>query len=320
MQYLKADTQVKVVIGPVVAVGDGYVPITSLSLSTADEAEILKHDAAAVTSISGNTFAAITSADGYYNLTITAAQLDTEGMLTVLINDDSLCLPVRHDFMVVNANVFDSLFAAATTDYLQVDLLQMGGGAQSATDLKDFADAGYDPGTNKVNGVVLCDTITTYTGNTLQTGDCYARLGSPTSASVSADNLLIYNRLGAPVAASISADIAVVDSVVDDVLADTGTDGVLLTSAANTAIVNAIASAFGATTGTTITGTLSTTQATTDLSEASDDHFNGMLMTFTGGNLIGQQTVISDYDGTSKLLTFDALTEAPVNTDPFIIT
>jgi len=143
MQYLKADTSVKVVIGPVVAVGDGFTPVTTLSLSTADEAEIMKHDAAAVTSISGNTFAAITAMDGYYNLTITAAQLDTEGMLTVGINDDSLCLPVRHDFMVVNANVYDSLFAAATTDYLQVDAIQFAGTAY-ATALAAEVDAVWD--------------------------------------------------------------------------------------------------------------------------------------------------------------------------------
>jgi len=40
---------------------------------------------------------------------------------------------------------------------------QIGDSAQSLTDLKDFADAGYDPVTNKVQGVVLCDTTTTNT-------------------------------------------------------------------------------------------------------------------------------------------------------------
>ena len=35
--------------------------------------------------------------------------------------------------------------------------------------------------------IQLCDTITTYTSNTLQTGDSYARLGAPAGASVSAD-------------------------------------------------------------------------------------------------------------------------------------
>ncbi len=41
--------------------------------------------------------------------------------------------------------------------------------AQSATDLKDFADAGYDPGTNKVQGVVLVDTVETVTDLTVTT-------------------------------------------------------------------------------------------------------------------------------------------------------
>lgn len=59
--------------------------------------------------------------------------------------------------------------------------------SQSLLDLADFADAGYDPATNKVQGVVLTDTLTTYTGNTPQTGDAFARLGAPAGASVSAD-------------------------------------------------------------------------------------------------------------------------------------
>lgn len=43
------------------------------------------------------------------------------------------------------------------------NVTQLGSAAQSATDLKDFADAGYDPGTSKVQGVVLTDTTTTNT-------------------------------------------------------------------------------------------------------------------------------------------------------------
>lgn len=52
--------------------------------------------------------------------------------------------------------------------------------------------------------IQLCDTITTYTGNTVQTGDSFARLGAPAGVSV-------------------SADIATVDSNVDAILVDTGT-------------------------------------------------------------------------------------------------
>lgn len=39
----------------------------------------------------------------------------------------------------------------------------------------------------KVSGVVLVDTLTTYSGNSVQTGNCFTRLGTPAGASVSAD-------------------------------------------------------------------------------------------------------------------------------------
>lgn len=42
-----------------------------------------------------------------------------------------------------------------------------------------------------VSRVVLTDTVTTYTGNTVQTGDAFARLGAPAGASVSADIAVI---------------------------------------------------------------------------------------------------------------------------------
>ena len=64
----------------------------------------------------------------------------------------------------------------------------------------------------------------------------------------------------------------------------------------------------------------STTDFDTDLTEASDDHYNGGVVVFTSGNLAGQARRISDYDGTAKNLTVTpALTEAPADSDTFII-
>ena len=82
----------------------------------------------------------------------------------------------------------------SATGEADVNLVQIGGVAQSATDLKDFADDGYDPATNKVQGVVLTDTVTTYTGNTPQTGDSFARLGPPAGPSVSFDIASIFGQ------------------------------------------------------------------------------------------------------------------------------
>lgn len=44
---------------------------------------------------------------------------------------------------------------------LSVNVKALGASTQSLTDLKDFADTGYDPATHKVQGVVLTDTTTT---------------------------------------------------------------------------------------------------------------------------------------------------------------
>lgn len=49
--------------------------------------------------------------------------------------------------------------------------------------------------------VTLVDTLTTYTGNTVQTGDSFARLGAPAGASVSADILVIDDYVDTEIAA-----------------------------------------------------------------------------------------------------------------------
>jgi len=131
--FLKADTQVIVNIGPFVDVTDGYTCQTDIDISAADSAKLLAHGSATVVDLSGNTWAALANADGWYSLTLTAGNLGTEGMVSIMIEDVSDCRPVESTFMVVNANVFDSLFAVAATDYLRVDLYQVLGVLATAT-------------------------------------------------------------------------------------------------------------------------------------------------------------------------------------------
>lgn len=58
----------------------------------------------------------------------------------------------------------------------------------------------------------------------------------------------------------------------------------------------------------------------TNLTEATNDHYNGAFVVFTSGALLGQSRKISDYDGTSKVLTVAAaFTEAPTAGDTFLI-
>ena len=111
MKQLRAATEIKVRIGSFVDVADGFTPETGIALGAADEAELLKHNGVATVDISSNTWAAITDCDGWYNLTLTAGNLDTEGLLTVVVHDDSVCLPVFVDFMVLNAQKYDELYS-----------------------------------------------------------------------------------------------------------------------------------------------------------------------------------------------------------------
>ncbi len=160
MLFLKADTAVEVLIGPVVAVGDGFTPVTTMTIAAADEAELIKHNgstALVVAAITG-TVAAITSADGHYTLDLGTGDVDTEGFLVVLINDDSLMLPIRHEFMVVNANVYDALFAAAATDLLQVDVREF---------VDEVAPAPAATGVPDVNLTHHVDVVASVTGGNL---------------------------------------------------------------------------------------------------------------------------------------------------------
>ena len=105
-----------------------------------------------------------------------------------------------------------------------------------------------------------------------------------------------------------------IGSVTAEVTADMTKINGVAASAANLE-QGAFALQRGAATATTLT----TTTMSTNLTEATDDHFNGRVITWTSGALDKQSTDITDYTGSTKLLTFTAVTEAPSNTDTFII-
>jgi len=118
-------------------------------------------------------------------------------------------------------------------------------------------------------------------------------------------------------AASINLTGGAVDTVTtvtNQVTADTTAIAGITAAATNLS-----KSAIGIEPGAAITGTLSTTQMTTDLTEVTDDHYNGRIIVWTSGVLKNQATDITDYTGASKLLTYTATTEAPANTDTFVI-
>ncbi len=121
MQELRANTEIIVTVGPFVDKDDGLTPQIDITLS-GNEAELLKHGSVTVVDISGATWAAIANCRGYYGLTLTTSHTNTEGLLTVIVQDDSDCLPVKQEFLVLSQAAWDSKYAAKDDGYMDVNV------------------------------------------------------------------------------------------------------------------------------------------------------------------------------------------------------
>lgn len=86
----------------------------------------------------------------------------------------------------------------------KVDMSHLGGASQSATDLKDFADDGYDPSTNKIQGLTTADAVTVVNGlaNNVITAAAIAN-GAIDAATFAADTGL---QLFAPITSGLLQD------------------------------------------------------------------------------------------------------------------
>jgi len=165
MKELIGKAAVTIPVGPIVSNSDGLTPVTDLTLSGADEKAIRKYGNATPVSISGNTFAAITSMDGHYDLTLTNSQMDTYGMARISIQDDSKCLPYFEDIAIVTsaywhskyntnpwalADAVSSLDTRVSSIGVEVDSIQ----AQVTSTynkLSDFPVSGYLPSSETLN-------------------------------------------------------------------------------------------------------------------------------------------------------------------------
>jgi hypothetical protein len=128
MIYIKKDTATTVMIGPFVDSTDGFTAETALDLTSAT-IHISKNAGAWGLADASATH----TSGGFYTVPLDATDCNTLGRLQLYVNETG-ALPVFHDYQVVRADVFDTLFA---TDYLQVDVIQW---ASSAAATGTFAN------------------------------------------------------------------------------------------------------------------------------------------------------------------------------------
>jgi len=194
-------------------------------------------------------------------------------------------------------------------------------------------------------GVGQARIVTDYVGSTKTCTFDEAFITAASSGdavAISMDHVHSVSQIQSGLATEAKQDI--IDTNVDSILVDTaeiGTAGAGLTNIGTiatcttvtnevtadvtkiggdaTAATNLSASALGIETGAATATTLTTTTMSTNLSETTDDHYIGRIIVWTSGVLANQATDITDYTGSSKLLTFTATTEAPSDTDTFVI-
>jgi hypothetical protein len=163
------------------------------------------------------------------------------------------------------------------------------------------------------------DTLTTYTGNTVQTGDAYARLGAPAGASTAAD------------IAAVKTDTAAVKVQTDKMtftVANQIDANPLSINGSSTAASNLAKSAADMGRGTCTTGGTTTSIATSAFSPGGagivSGQFIGRTMIFDGdtttAQLRGQATnITANTSGATPTFTVTALTAGPASGDTFSV-
>jgi hypothetical protein len=157
-QWLKQSTAVTVKIGPFVDSTDGVTAETGLTISQANIRLTKNGGAFAQTN---NATGATHDENGYYGVPLDTTDTNTLGTLRVAVNESGALL-VWQDFMVVPANVWDSLFGA---DKLQVHADEITAGlitaAAIATNAIDADAVAADAGTEIQSGLATAAALAT---------------------------------------------------------------------------------------------------------------------------------------------------------------
>ena len=164
--WLRQSTAVVLKMGPFVDSTTGYDAETGLTIGQAD-IQLSKNGGAFAQTSEGSP-TTTHDADGWYSIPLTTTDTDTLGRLDVQVTMDG-ALPVFASYMVVPANVWDSMFGA---DYLQTHAVEI------ANDL--ITAAAFDEST--AFPLTSADTGTTAVARTGADGDTLETLSDEIAA------------------------------------------------------------------------------------------------------------------------------------------
>lgn len=194
MRYLKQNTSVDLPIGPFLDSTDGVTAETGLTLTQPD-IRLKKNGGNWAQKAAAQTLSH--EENGYYEVTLDATDTDTLGQLRLAVHESG-ALPVWEDFMVMPANVWDSLFGA---DKLQVHADEITNNLITTAAINDGAITAAKLAADCITAAkIAADAITA------------AKLAADVATEINSAVLAI---LGTPAGASLAADLVVIDDFVD---------------------------------------------------------------------------------------------------------
>lgn len=239
--WLKQSTAKVVSFGPFLDKADGVTEETGL-VSALDHATTgikLSKNGGALTIRHATVTATTYDAYGMYRVTLDTTDTNTLGTLRMAFNEAATCLPVWQDFMILPANVYDSLVSGsdlidvsmtqilgtavstpATAGILDVNVKNIDNDAASASGTVTFPNATLASTTNITAGTIT--TVTNLT-NAPTAGDLTATMkasvttaataATPTAAAVTGAVGSVTGNVGGNVTGSVGSVVGAVGSV-----------------------------------------------------------------------------------------------------------
>jgi len=207
MMFLREFTvSQKIMLGTFLDSTDGVTPKTALTIANTD---IKLFKAGATTEASKNSGGATHIASGRYYAVLDAIDTNKTGLLEINVSVAG-ALPVRREFMVIAAAVYDALVDG--TSSLGVNILQIDSNISAATYLRENARRAV-PVTFSAGGTTTTAVLNQVDGGAASsTTDIYKNrvliFSAPAGVKDQACSILSYN--GATKTATISASVAAI--------------------------------------------------------------------------------------------------------------
>ena len=155
VRKITKNEDVYIEIGPFIDKSDGFTPLNNVNVGVLAGVITRSYDSGSSVTHVDFTPSATAANDwgmaavghcGMYILKVPDSEINWLGHGRITLTQAASIVPVWEDIEVCEANDVDAEYGATLAT---VDVTKLGGVAQSATDLKDFADTGYDPSAHR---------------------------------------------------------------------------------------------------------------------------------------------------------------------------